>query len=104
MAKWDQTIPHNNSYEVYNMKQFTYTIKDELGIHARPAGLLCKKAKSYADTTVTLTANGKTVNLGQLMKLMALGIKQGTEVTVACDGANEDEACAGLLAFLEENL
>ena len=22
------------------MKQFTYTIKDELGIHARPAGLL----------------------------------------------------------------
>jgi hypothetical protein len=45
------------------MKQFTYTIKDELGIHARPAGLLAKKAKSYADTAVTLTANGKTVNL-----------------------------------------
>ena len=32
------------------MKQFTYTIKDALGIHARPAGLLSKKAKSYADT------------------------------------------------------
>ena len=49
------------------MKQFTYTIKDALGIHARPAGLLVKKAKSYADTTVTISANGKTVNLGQLM-------------------------------------
>ena len=86
------------------MKQFTYTIKDALGIHARPAGLLAKKAKSYADTAVTITANGKTVNLGQLMKLMALGVKQGTEVTIACDGANEEEAAAGLLAFLEENL
>lgn len=86
------------------MKQFTYTIKDALGIHARPAGLLAKKAKSYADTTVTITANGKTVNLGQLMKLMALGVKQGTEVTITCDGANEEEAAAGLLAFLEENL
>ena len=86
------------------MKQFTYTIKDELGIHARPAGLLAKKAKSYADTAVTLTANGKTVNLAQLMKLMALGVKQGTEVTVCCEGANEEEAATGLLAFLQENL
>ena len=86
------------------MKSFTYTIKDELGIHARPAGMLAKKAKSYADTTVTITANGKTVNLGQLMKLMGLGVKQGTEVTITCDGANEEEAAAGLLAFLEENL
>ena len=86
------------------MKQFTYTIKDALGIHARPAGLLAKKAKSYADTAVTITANGKTVNLGQLMKLMALGVTQGTEVTITCDGAYEEEAAAGLLAFLEENL
>ena len=86
------------------MNQFTYTIKDALGIHARPAGLLSKKAKSYADTAVTISANGKTVNLGQLMKLMALGVKQGTEVTITCDGANEEEAAAGLLAFLEENL
>ena len=86
------------------MKQFTYTIKDELGIHARPAGLLAKKAKSYADTAVTLTANGKTVNPAQVMKLMALGVKQGTEVTVCCEGANEEEAAAGLLAFLQENL
>ena len=86
------------------MKQFTYTIKDALGIHARPAGMLSKKAKSYADTTVTISANGKTVNLGQLMKLMGLGVKQGTEVTVTCEGANEEEAAAGLLAFLEENL
>ena len=86
------------------MKEFTYVIKDALGIHARPAGMLAKKAKSYADTTVTISANGKSVNVGQLMKLMGLGVKQGTEVTIACEGANEEEACAGLQQFMEENL
>ena len=86
------------------MKEFTYVIQDALGIHARPAGMLAKKAKSYADTTVSITANGKTANAGQLMKLMALGVKQGTEITVACEGANEEEAAAGIKAFLEENL
>ena len=86
------------------MKEFKYTIKDELGIHARPAGLLAKKAKSYAGTTITLSANGKSVNPAQLMKLMALGVKKGTEVTVTCEGEGEEEASAGLLAFFEENL
>ena len=28
------------------MKSFEYTIKDELGIHARPAGMLVKEAKN----------------------------------------------------------
>ena len=53
---------------------------------------------------MSISANGKTVNAGQLMKLMALGVKQGTEVTITCDGANEEEAAAGLLDFLKENL
>lgn len=29
------------------MKTFEYTIKDELGIHARPAGMLVKEAKKF---------------------------------------------------------
>lgn len=28
------------------MKKFEYTIKDELGIHARPAGMLLKEVKN----------------------------------------------------------
>lgn len=34
------------------MKQFEYTINDPLGIHARPAGMLVKEAKAFADTVV----------------------------------------------------
>lgn len=57
------------------MKQFTYTIKDELGVHARPAGLLVKLAKKYS-SKVTLEKNGKTCDMRKLMAVMGLGIKQ----------------------------
>lgn len=85
------------------MKTFEYTIKDELGIHARPAGLLVKEAKKY-ESECTITKDGKTKKLTQLMMLMSLGVKQGETVTVTSEGADEDAAIAGLKEFFEANL
>ena len=85
------------------MKTFEYTIKDELGIHARPAGLLVKVAKKY-ESECTITKDGKTKKLTQLMMLMSLGVKQGETVTVTAEGADEDTAIEGLKAFFEANL
>ena len=85
------------------MKTFEYTIKDELGIHARPAGLLVKEAKKY-ESECTITKDGKTKKLTQLMMLMSLGVKQGDTVTVSVDGADEDAAVASLKEFFENNL
>lgn len=85
------------------MKTFEYTIKDELGIHARPAGLLVKEAKKY-ESECTITKDGKTKKLTQLMMLMYLGVKQGETVTVTAEGADEDAAIAGLKEFFEANL
>lgn len=85
------------------MKTFEYTIKDELGIHARPAGLLVKEAKKY-ESECTITKDGKTKKLTQLMMLISLGVKQGETVTVTAEGADEDAAIAGLKEFFEANL
>ena len=85
------------------MKSFEYTINDELGIHARPAGLLAKEAKKF-ESECTITKDGKTKKLSQLMMLMSLGVKQGDTVTVAADGADDDTAIAELKAFFEANL
>ena len=41
------------------MKQFTYTVTDKLGIHARPAGDLVKVAKEY-NSTIKISCNGKS--------------------------------------------
>ena len=43
------------------MKQFNYTITDPLGIHARPAGLLAKAAKTFPDTVIMIQKGDKEV-------------------------------------------
>lgn len=85
------------------MKTFTYTIKDEIGIHARPAGLLAKKAKEF-ESVITVDKNGKSVNVTKLMLLMGLGVKCGDTVTITVDGADEDKAAAEMEKFFSENL
>lgn len=86
------------------MKQFTYVIKDPLGVHARPAGLLSKLAKPFGETIITISKAGTTVKATQVMKMLSLGIKNGDEVIVAAEGPAEDEAIAAAKKFFEENL
>ena len=86
------------------MKQFNYVINDPLGLHARPAGLLAKLAKPYADTVISVTKGDKTVKASQLMKLMSLAAKNGDEVIVAAEGPEEDTAIEAVKAFFEANL
>lgn len=86
------------------MKQFDYTIKDPVGIHARPAGLLAKLAKGFGETVVTVTKEGNTAKASQLMKLMSLGVKCGDTVTIAAEGPAEEEAIEAIRKFVEETL
>ncbi|MCI7768214.1 MAG: HPr family phosphocarrier protein [Oscillospiraceae bacterium] len=85
------------------MKSFTYTIKDELGIHARPAGMLAKTAKAL-DSEITVTKGEKTVGAAKLMALMGLGVKCGDTITVTANGGDEDAALEEMKSFLEKNL
>ena len=84
------------------MKQFNYVITDEIGIHARPAGLLAKEAKTFS-SKITIEANGKKAEATKLMALMQLGIKQNDEITVRIEGGQEDKNAHEILNFLESN-
>lgn len=85
------------------MKTFNYTIKDELGIHARPAGMLAKAAKAL-DSDVTITKGEKTVGAAKLMALMGLGVKCGDVITVTIEGGNEEVSEQTMKEFFETNL
>ena len=61
------------------MKEFTYTIKEPVGIHARPAGMLAKEAKTCQSTVTIVDKNGKS-------------------------GADEDTAAPALEKFFNEHL
>lgn len=85
------------------MKQFEYTIKDELGIHARPAGMLAKKAKDF-ESVITISKGEKSSQATKLMAIMSMAIKQDDTVTVTVEGADEDSAFESIKAFFENNL
>lgn len=85
------------------MKTFEYVVKDELGIHARPAGLLVKEAKNYK-SRILIKKDDTEVDATRLMAIMALGVKCNTKVTVTLEGEDEEEACAALQHFFEEQL
>lgn len=85
------------------MKTFTYTVKDELGIHARPAGMLVKEVKNF-QSKVMLEKEGKTVDASRLMAVMSMGVKQGQTVTITVEGEDEEAAYEAVKAFFESNL
>jgi len=85
------------------MKSFTYVIQDEVGIHARPAGLLVKEAKKY-QSTITIVKGEKSAAATKLMAVMALGVKNGEEITVNVEGADEDTAATEIEAFFKATM
>lgn len=85
------------------MKNFTYVIQDEVGIHARPAGLLVKEAKKYA-SKITISKGEKSAEATKLMALMALGVKCGEEIAVTVEGEDEEAAANEIKSFLENNM
>lgn len=85
------------------MKEFSYTVKDELGIHARPAGLLVKEVKNF-QSKVTLEKDGKTVDASRLMAVMGMGVKKDMTVNVTVEGEDEEAAFEAIKTFFETNL
>ncbi len=86
------------------MRQFTYTITDPVGIHARPAGILAKQAKGLDSTVTIAKADGRSATATKLMAMMGLGIKCGETVTVTVEGGNEEANAAAMEQFFKENL
>lgn len=87
------------------MQEFSFVVGDPLGIHARPAGRLVEKAKTFeSDFTVTLNRNGKCASLKRLLAVMGLGIKGGDQITVLVQGKDEERAAKAMETWMKEHL
>ena len=85
------------------IEAFEYTIQDPVGLHARPAGLLVRKAQEFP-SDITLTCKGKSANLKKLLAVMGLGVRQGDTVTVTVEGENARAHADALRAFFQETV
>lgn len=83
------------------MKQFDYIIKDEQGIHARPAGLLVKQAGQFK-SAISIAKGEKKADAKKIFGLMGLGVKCGDTVTTTAEGEDEDAAIAAMEKFMNE--
>ena len=63
-------------------------IKNETGLHARPATEISKIAMKYK-CDITFLVNDKKINAKSPLMLMAAGIKSKTEIEIICNGEDE---------------
>ncbi len=85
------------------VKQFHYIVRDKVGIHARPAGLLVKEAAKYK-STIEIGKGEEKGNAKRIFSIMGMNICCGDEVTVYITGEDENEAFEGLQLFFQKNL
>ena len=85
------------------MKEFDYTIADEQGIHARPAGMLVKLMQGFT-SDISLTRGEKTINCKKLFALMGLAVKCGETVTFSAEGEDAEAAMTAAQEFMQANL
>ena len=85
------------------MKEFKHVIQDPMGLHARPAGMMVKACAGYA-STITITAPSGKADAKRLMGIMRLAAKQGMELTITVEGADEEKVAAELQAFMAANV
>jgi len=78
------------------MKNITYTVSDENGIHARPAGIIVRTAKNFASAvSIEMKTEGgenRIADAKKLFAVMGLGAKKGSVLTVTAVGEDENEA------------
>lgn len=83
----------------------THTIKimNPTGLHLRPAGNLCKEAMKYK-SKITFDYSGNIANAKSVLSVLGACIKSGDEITLICEGEDEEEALSSLVAYIESGL
>ncbi|MCC5910693.1 MAG: HPr family phosphocarrier protein [Clostridiaceae bacterium] len=82
------------------MLQKKVVIKNESGLHARPASLLVREATKYK-SEIFILKEGNEYNCKSIMNVMSMVAKKGQELTLKVEGSDEKEALEGLYNLLE---
>lgn len=76
------------------------TIKNSVGLHARPATFFVQKANCYK-CSIWVEKEDCRVNAKSLLGVLSLGISKGTDITLIADGADEADAVNGLATLVD---
>lgn len=82
------------------MKEVKLVIKNETGLHARPAAMVVAEAGKYK-SSLTIKKGEKEVNIKSILGLLSLGASKGDEITLKADGADEEQAAEAITKLIE---
>jgi phosphotransferase system HPr (HPr) family protein len=75
-------------------------VRNALGIHVRPAGLLVMQASAFR-SEISIGTNRLMVNAKSIMGVLMLAAETGSELTIRAEGPDEREAVASLTALID---
>ncbi|HKL43192.1 MAG TPA: HPr family phosphocarrier protein [Clostridia bacterium] len=78
-------------------------VKNETGLHARPASMFVKLAKNF-DATVEVKKGEKKINGKSMLGLLSMSIVQGDEIELIIDGDDEGSALETLEELFSKDL
>ncbi len=76
------------------------TIKNSVGLHARPATYFIQKANTYK-SSIWVGREDRKINAKSLLGVLSLGILKDMTITLTADGADEKDAIDGLCALVD---
>ena len=78
-------------------------VNSSMGLHLRPAGILCTKALDY-DCRTEFTKGTTRANAKSVLSVLAACVKGGDELELSCDGPDEEAAMEALADLIEHGL
>lgn len=78
-------------------------VKNPTGLHLRPAGNLCKEAIQFK-SLITFSFGDTTANAKSVLSVLGACVKCGDEITLCCEGEDEQEALKHLVDAIESGL
>lgn len=83
------------------MKDTKVIVVDPVGLHARPATVAVNAANMFK-STIDITFRERTVNMKSIMGVMSLAIPSQSEITISCEGEDEELALSTIVDILEK--
>lgn len=77
-------------------------LKNETGLHARPASMFVKEASKYT-SEITVVKEGTSYNGKSIMGILSMGANKGDKLTIMAEGEDEKEAVDALVKLIENN-
>lgn len=86
--------------EVIVMCMKDIEVKNQVGLHARPATFFIQKANEYK-SSIWVEKEERRVNAKSLLGILSLGIVGGAKIRIIADGSDEQLAVDGLVKLVE---